>query len=297
MLARPQMLVFPILILWTSGLVEAAARGSPPWRLVALMTLWANLHGSFTIGFALAGILAVEAMLGVPRQQRSAAALRWSGFLAAVVLAACATPYGYHAMWVTATLFGSGEPLKYIDEWQPLRFDFFGILGRGMFISLLLGLALRPRENLFRIIIVVLFGYMMLSHQRFASLFALVAPIVAVGPLARLLPSLAPSVPERRTDVLPRLAATGLLLAALGIGLLKSHEPSSSTTPAAALRAARALGIAGPVYNDYDFGGFLISQGVSTFIDGRTDQLFLGFISALYAGVVGCRRNGFRNAP
>src|SRR6266853_2213345 len=33
---------------------------------------------------------------------------------------------------------------------------------------------------------------------------------------------------------------------------------------AAALRAARALGIAGPVYNDYDFGGFLISQGVST---------------------------------
>ena len=187
LLARPHVLVFPILILWTGGLVEAAVRGSPPWRLVPLMMLWANLHGSFTIGFALAGILAVEAMLAVPRQQRPAAALRWSVFLAAVVLAACATPYGYRAMWVTATLFGSGEALPYIIEWQPLRFDWIGILACGMFISLLLGLALRPRENLFRIIVVVLFGYMMLRHQRFLCLFALVAPIVAAGPLARAL--------------------------------------------------------------------------------------------------------------
>ena len=286
LLARPHVLVFPILILWTGGLVEAAARGSPPWRLVPLMMLWANLHGSFTIGFALAGILAVEAMLAVPRQQRPAAALRWSVFLAAVVLAACATPYGYRAMWVTATLFGSGEPLPYIIEWQPLPFDWIGILACGMFISLFLGLALRPRENLFRIVVVVLFGYMMLRHQRFLCLFALVAPIVAAGPLARRLPWLAASLPERRADVLPRFAAAGLLLAALGAGLLKSPEPSSLTTPAAALRAARALGIAGPVYNDYDFGGFLIGQGVSTFIDGRTDQLFLGgFISELFAAV------------
>ena len=286
LLARPHVLVFPILILWTGGLVEAAARGSPPWRLVPLMMLWANLHGSFTIGFALAGILAVEAMLAVPRQQRPAAALRWSVFLAAVVLAACATPYGYRAMWVTATLFGSGEPLPYIIEWQPLRFDWIGILACGMFISLLLGLALRPRENLFRIVVVVLFGYMMLRHQRFLCLFALVAPIVAAGPLARRLPSLAASLPKRRAEVLPRFAAAGFLLAALGTGLLKSPEPSSLTTPAAALREARALGIAGPVYNDYDFGGFLIGQGVSTFIDGRTDQLFLGgFISGLFAAV------------
>jgi hypothetical protein len=189
-------------------------------------------------------------------------------------------------MWVTATLFGSGESLKYIDEWQPLRFYWIGILAYGMLISFLLGLALRPRENLFRIVVVVLFGYMMLRHQRFLCLFALVAPIVAVGPLARSFPSLAASLPERPADLLPRFAATGLLLVALGIGLLKSPEPSSLTTPAAALRAARALGIAGPVYNDYDFGGFLISQGVRTFIDGRTDQIFLGgFINGLDAAL------------
>ena len=47
-------------------------------------------------------------------------------------------------------------------------------------------------------------------------------------------------------------------------------------TPDAAFRAAQAAGVAGPVYNDYDFGGYLIAHGVETFVDGRTDQLFLG---------------------
>ena len=126
---------------------------------------------------------------------------------------------------------------------------------------------------------------MMLRHQRFLCLFALVAPIVAAGPLARRFPSLAASLLERRADVLSGFAATGLLLAALGTGLLKSPEPSALTTPAAALRAARALGIAGPVYNDYSFGGFLIGQGVSTFIDGRTELFFRGFIDGLDAAL------------
>ena len=47
-------------------------------------------------------------------------------------------------------------------------------------------------------------------------------------------------------------------------------------TPEAAFSAAIAAGVEGPVYNDYDFGGFLIAHGVRTFVDGRSDQLFLG---------------------
>jgi len=58
--------------------------------------------------------------------------------------------------------------------------------------------------------------------------------------------------------------------------------PSPKSTPVAALAEARAAGLKGPVYNDYNFGGYLISQGVPTFVDGRTDQLFLGgFLTAL----------------
>jgi hypothetical protein len=53
-------------------------------------------------------------------------------------------------------------------------------------------------------------------------------------------------------------------------------QPNPLVTPVAALAAARAAGLDGLVYNSYDFGGFLIRSGVPTFIDGRTDQLFLG---------------------
>ncbi|MCZ0733772.1 hypothetical protein OZ671_05940, partial [Phreatobacter sp. AB_2022a] len=41
--------------------------------------------------------------------------------------------------------------------------------------------------------------------------------------------------------------------------------------PSAALAAARAAGATGPVLNDYAFGGWLITQGVPTFFDGRTE--------------------------
>ena len=41
-------------------------------------------------------------------------------------------------------------------------------------------------------------------------------------------------------------------------------------------------GVTGNVFNSYNFGGYLIFEGVPTFIDGRSDQLFLGgFFSKL----------------
>ena len=32
----------------------------------------------------------------------------------------------------------------------------------------------------------------------------------------------------------------------------------------------------GTVYNEYEFGGFLILNGVKTFVDGRNDQIYTG---------------------
>jgi len=43
------------------------------------------------------------------------------------------------------------------------------------------------------------------------------------------------------------------------------------SAPYKALNAARENGIKGKVLNFYNFGGFLISQGVPVFIDGRAD--------------------------
>ncbi len=63
-LARPHVLALPLLVLW-SGLLLAArdADRPPPFTALAVMVLWANLHGSFAFGVALAAVLAGEAVL------------------------------------------------------------------------------------------------------------------------------------------------------------------------------------------------------------------------------------------
>ena len=47
-------------------------------------------------------------------------------------------------------------------------------------------------------------------------------------------------------------------------------EPHTRGSPVAAVTELKKLNLA-RVFNDYDFGGYLISNGVAPFIDGRTE--------------------------
>lgn len=285
-LVRPHVFALATLLGWTIGLANALERGrAPPWRLLPLLVLWANLHGSFTVAYPLAGLFAAEAVLFAPAGQKLTTAARWALFGALALAAGCATPYGIQSMAVTATLFGSAEPLPFLIEWQPLALDAGGLLALGSMALLLAGLAVEPRRNAFRILGIAGLTAMTLRHGRFLDVLALAAPVLAAGPIARCWPGLGPERSEGPSRGLHQrrlpLAAIGAV--ALGLMLSRSPEPDPVMTPVAALEAARRAGVSGPVFNDYDFGGFLIRQGVPTFIDGRTDQLFLGgFISSLY---------------
>jgi hypothetical protein len=263
------------------GLAEAAERRSPPWLLVPLITVWANLHGSFPVGLVLCSLFAAEAVVRAPATERPRAVAQWAGFVAACLLAGCVSPYGYAPILLAVQLLGNGEPLPYINEWQPLALNTTGALALAGMLLLAAGLAFRPAENFFRILMVALLGLMMIRHTRFLSLFALAAPIAAAIPLARRVPVLAAS-PLSRSRLRVPAGPVLVCLAAIAIfPLVKAPRPAAATTPASALRAARDASLSGPVYNEYDFGGYLISQGVKTFIDGRTDQLFLnGFFAA-----------------
>jgi hypothetical protein len=62
-----------------------------------------------------------------------------------------------------------------------------------------------------------------------------------------------------------------------GIAAIATIRPPAGITPAAALAALRAA-TTGPVFNAYDFGGYLIANGVPTFIDGRTELFGADFV-------------------
>ena len=61
MLARPHLLVLPVVALWTIELLRARETGrAPPLWLPLVMALWANMHSSFLVGLVIAGALALE---------------------------------------------------------------------------------------------------------------------------------------------------------------------------------------------------------------------------------------------
>lgn len=286
-LARPHVFALLTFLYWIRGLIEALDEDRAPsaW-LLAVMVLWANLHGSFTIGLPIAGLLALEAVLSAPAEKRGETIRNWGVFGLLTLAAGCATPYGVHALVVTFTIFGSGESLPFITEWQPIGWTFAGLLSCALALALAGALAADGWRNAARIALIGGLIAMTIRHGRFIDLFALAAPLVAAVPLARRFPDLRPEPidPASRWPLVVR----GMLIASLAGALLAlawhRPAPAASVTPSAALAAARAAGVTGPVYNSYDFGGFLIAEGVPTFIDGRTDQLFLGgFISGLHA--------------
>lgn len=274
--ARPHALVLPLMVVWAGVLMNAVDhRRSPPLALVPVMTLWANMHGSFTLGLALIAPLAFEAWWSASGA-RSETALGWFRFGALASLAACVTPYGPEPILVAWRMLGLGQVFTLINEWQPQNFGRIGgfeaclLLGLGF--ALYRGIVLPP----FRIVMLLGLLHLALSQSRHVDVLGLLAPLVLAQPLAAQVgsaeeraddPSAAPSGFASRV-LLACLAALTLALAATG-----HWAPRAQITPVGALAAIKAHN-AGPVLNDYDYGGYLIYAGERPFIDGRTDQLY-----------------------
>ena len=63
-MARPHVFAWAFLAGWTSVLLASRDAGRPPpWALVGLMFVWANVHASFFIGFVVAACIALDACI------------------------------------------------------------------------------------------------------------------------------------------------------------------------------------------------------------------------------------------
>jgi hypothetical protein len=271
MLARPHVLVFPVMVAWAGALVRAMdERRRPPYAALPLLILWANLHGSVALGVALVGPAALEALVQGRRSEWPGILARWLLFGLLAVAAASATPYGPGTLLMPLTTFGLGDALAIIVEWRPQDFSKFGAFE---LVLLLVIFALSRGMTLPPVRVLVLLGliHLAISQARHADLLALLAPLFIARPLAQRLGS-----PHEARATAPSAVARGVVAAlaiavvaaASGTALLRAAAPDPRNTPRAAVVAA-ALDRAGPVLNDYNFGGYLIYAGIRPFIDGR----------------------------
>lgn len=218
------------------------------WRLVGLFGLWANLHGGFVVGLVALVVLAWW--------QR-----KYLWVVLGAGMATLVNPYGvgvYVEIWRT---LGDVQLHGRVGEWAPLQ---VGVLSGFYVVLVLFAMMSHGMWRREHALPGALFAGAMSSLRHF--------PIFVVGSLGMLahgyeqLVGLLGARPGWRQAVL-MVAATGLVLAPAG----KIMRAPGNDFPTAAVAQLRDRPCVGRVFNDFDFGGYLIWQlpDSKVYIDGR----------------------------
>src|SRR5258708_7180632 len=229
--------------------------------------------------------------------------LEWENFGVAAVLFACIAPYGPESMLVTFRIFRLGHVLGMISEWRSPNFQGQPFQELILLLALYAGLSRGLKLPAVRLVITLGLLHLFLKYARNAELLVMLAPLVMAPILARQWPSMRPDrgALAGRT-FLECVAALGRpagryatvlcisLAAVVAAGMIKlgGIRPPADTTPTAAFDFIHQAKLKGPVFNAYEFGGFLIQAGIPTFIDGRA-ELFGGDFIKRYADAVNLR--------
>ncbi len=293
-LARPHIMALPVLALWTAWLVQAASTTRrPPWLALGVMVLWSNLHAGFTIGFVIAAGIALDAIWRTEHGERLRALAEWLLFGCGCILAAMVNPYGYASLVINIQMAAGNEGMAYIDEWEPMAFHGHNVLILAYAALLLGSLLVDARKNIFRLLLGAFVVYTCMKHERFVMLLAIVLPILAQESAPKALRMVLDRLnafrdsPPLLPHTLSKPAAMVSATALAALLVLNPAEPPNLMARDAALAKVPAGIRQGKVFNSYNLGGYLVSRNVPTFIDGRTDQLFLGgFLDRFMAAIL-----------
>jgi hypothetical protein len=284
---RPVFMSISFYMLLLTVLLEANRSGETKalYWLPAMFLVWANVHiqfiyGLFVFGLFIACQIALRwaTRLNLPTAGFSPASLpSWPLLLTfgACVVATLVGPYGYHLYEVVFLYSKAKYSYKIIIELQPLTFRL-----SNHFVQVLLTAAgfyvvgWRKKLDLFKLILMIVASFLAFRTLRdcwFASTTA--AAFIADFP-----------APESKRDRTESLAEGGVLLATLAsfVFLLSRNSAFnergldraiSMGFPVDAVNYLRKNPLPGPVYNNLDWGGFLIwyMPQFPVAIDGRND--------------------------
>ncbi len=273
----------------------------PLWPLVPYFALWGNLHGGYPLGLLLVGAYLAGGLADFLLGRETLPWGRWralAGWSALAGLAVVLNPNGWRMWLIPFQTVGVGVLQAFISEWASPDFH---QIGQQPFLWLLLGtlaaLAFsRKRATGFEVVSVTLFAWMGLTARRNFGPFALTAAPVLARHLEDVLVQIGMRLPERvrtRLEKEMRIPETpparreavfrlGVLAIFLGTALLKGYAVTRPAFVESVLRAqfpADAVAwIAanhprGNLFNEYDWGGYLIwaLPEYPVAVDGRTD--------------------------
>ena len=245
--------------------------------LPAIFALWANVHIEFVDGLMVLGLAWAEtavARWGLGAETRARPA--WMGAaLLASVLATLANPYGWRVYSVvfdySSRLATQGGALNRISELQAMPFR-----DLSDFLILLLALASAAalawrRFSLFETGLLALAAVLSFRSQRDVWAMAVAGAVILASTITG---------SEKAAMRLPKLAVAVAVLAAvlavlagfraLHVNNARLESELAKSLPVRAVEAVQAKGYAGPLYNDYNWGGYLMwALRMPVSIDGR----------------------------
>ena len=263
-LARPHVLVWPLVAGWTILLLKADEEGrAPPLWGALIPLLWTNLHGSFLIAAPIGAAIAFDALQKTRwRDWRS-----WALFALASAIGALLNANGLRGLLRPFEMENLAL-LPLVQEWQPSTIQwmpqFYAVLAIALFALLYKG----TRIPIGRLLLLLVLAGMAFNEVRHQSWFIIVAACV-VPPLLGTEPSQTPTARWLAYAAIPLLAVRALWPVV---------PAENGANPRHAIAAIPPNLRGQPLFNGYTFGGPLILAGIRPYIDGRADMYGDAFV-------------------
>ena len=282
---RPQMISFLLTSIYIALLSKflSTERTKLLMWIPPMMLLWVNLHAGYALGLVLIGLYGVSAVLDGKWRLVRPLAITLLGSAILVPL----NPNGLRMFSYPLETLMSPSMAAYIEEWASPNFHQVTYLPLALLLfALLAGLALSPkRAQTGEVFLLLVTGFGALRSVRHIPIFALIAaPVVA-----RSFWAIMESRGWEKYLTKPEMPAIGmslvinvlLLLSPIGVACLRvghfvAYQPKyeSKNYPQRAVDFLVQQKLAGPIYNQYGWGGYLIKRlypNYRVYIDGRAD--------------------------
>lgn len=279
-------LLAALALVWIVELPESRAGRRPLLVIPLLMWAWANVHGTFVLGFGYLGLHLLGRWLdgarpwcGAERRLLQASALG---------LAACfVNPYGATLVLFPFDLIARGKVLRYLREWQSPDLTTALGMSYALWIAMLLAVLALAATRPTRRDVVVTLPFMLLGLWAVRNVA--LAPLVALPVLARLASTARPR-PGRRIN----LVVIALVLLSAGWAVSDSlRRPAFDLReyPVAAMRQVERQGLLGRrLLTSVGWGGYVIHAywpRQKVYIDDRVDMYPVAFTERFMKGKTG----------
>jgi hypothetical protein len=252
----------------------------PLWLLPVIAVIWANCHGGFFLQWIAAGAYCAQAAwLRYRGRPQTGERGLWMA-LGGSIIASAANPNGYRVLEALGYFRHSFLQSKLL-EWQPSPLWAPAPFNALLFAAAAVLLWARRRAQPADALLFVAFAAAALAAQRNTFLVAFWAPVILATyiPWKRALPAVA--------HYAAAIALCGILALAVARGGAFQFRAATWRFPSGAADFLLARQIRSPMFNTYEFGGYLIWRlwpQERVFIDGRalSESVFNDYARILY---------------